>query len=420
MKVLMFGWEFPPLITGGLGTACHGLSTSLARLVEKITFVLPKVNAPYDAQGVHIVGASEFKYETVAQVGGMNLEIFNIQSSLRPYLTEDDYVRSLETIAGQRTQVSGGGVFKLSGDYGNNLLSEVFRYAAIASIIAANDAYDVIHAHDWMTFPAGIEAKRRLGVPLIAHVHALEFDRSGDRMNQSIFEIERQGMEAADRIIAVSHRTADLIVDKYGITAEKITVVHNGIAPLAADEKLRRQNHVKGKLVVFLGRITMQKGPEYFLEAAYLAAREIPEVRFVMAGCGDMMPRMIDRMAELNLIDRFFFTGFLDEKKRDHLFSIADLFVMTSVSEPFGLTPVEAIQHDVPVIVTKQAGVAEVLFHTIKVDFWDTRRIADAIIKILSEPSLSRQMIEGSRKDLDGITWELAANKVFQIYKELA
>ncbi len=420
MKVLMFGWEFPPLITGGLGTACHGLSTSLARLVEKITFVLPKVKGPHHAEGVHVVGAADYHLDTTTSTRDTYLEIYNIQSTLRPYLTEEDYVRSLEKIGEERMRVAAGGVFNFSGDYGGDLISEVFRYAAVASAIAGSDAFDVIHAHDWMTYPAGMEAKRRSGVPLVVHVHALEFDRSGDQVNQSIFDIERQGMEAADRIIAVSRRTRDLIVSRYGIPAHKVTVIHNGIAPLAANETLRRDDPVKGKLVVFLGRITMQKGPEYFLEAAYLAARELPDVRFVMAGCGDMMPRMIRRMAELNLIDRFFFTGFINDQKRDQLFSIADLFVMTSISEPFGLTPVEAIQHDVPVIVTKQAGVAEVLQHAIKVDFWDTRRIADAIIKVLSEPGLSRQMIEGSRVDLAHITWDQAADRVLQIYKELA
>jgi glycosyltransferase involved in cell wall biosynthesis len=258
---------------------------------------------------------------------------------------------------------------------------------------------------------------------LVAHVHALEFDRAGEGADPRVTEIERFGLEQADRIIAVSHRTKSMISSRLGIPAGKIDVVHNGIAPrslppMASVRPLRAQGS-RERLVVFLGRVTMQKGPEYFLEAAGQIARRVDRVRFVMAGAGDLLPRMIARMAELRLVDKFHFTGFVDERRRDELLSRADCFVMTSVSEPFGLTPVEAIQHDVPVVVTRQCGVAEVLPSAAKVDFWDVPRIADAVVGILTRPGVARRMVGGARQDLAGICWERSARQVQRIYQEV-
>jgi glycosyltransferase involved in cell wall biosynthesis len=269
-----------------------------------------------------------------------------------------------------------------------------------------------------MTYLAGIEAKRIAKAPFVAHVHALEFDRSGTNVNQRIYDVERLGMLRADRIITVSERTKATAVERYGIPASKIRVVHNG-AVHAPPSPYRDAHPLGGPLVVFLGRVTMQKGPEYFLEAARLVADRLPEARFVMAGSGDMLPRMVERMAELDMLERFHFTGFVDARQRDRLLRQADLLVMPSVSEPFGIVPLEAIAQGVPVIISKQSGVAEVLRHALKIDFWDVRRTADAIIQILTSDGLKRQLREGGAEDLDGISWDKAATKVKAVYQEL-
>jgi len=417
MKILMFGWEYPPFITGGLGTACYGLSQSLAYLIEKITFVLPKIKGLSQGGLVNLLDASNFATNSKSDTIHENIDVIAIESTLQPYITAEEYSRQIKLHA--RNPTGKNILTPLSGDYSENLFSEVFRYTEVAAQIATLDQYDVIHAHDWMTFLAGIKAKQLTGLPLVVHVHALESDRAGESINHQVVEIERLGIEQADRIIAVSQRTKELIISKYGTPSEKIVVIHNGVKPLAANQPIRTKNLLPEKLVVFLGRITLQKGPEYFLEAAYLVTRAIKNVRFAMAGHGDMLPQMILRMAELRMTERFHFTGFLDETNRNKLFSMADLFVMTSVSEPFGISPLEALQHDIPVIVSKQSGVSEVLNHVIKVDFWDVRKIADSIIQVLSQESLREEMIKGSRTDLQALSWEISAHRLVDIYKEL-
>jgi glycosyltransferase involved in cell wall biosynthesis len=270
-----------------------------------------------------------------------------------------------------------------------------------------------------MTYLAGLEAKRVSGTPLVVHVHALELDRSGDSVDQRIFDVERLGMEKAERTIAVSHRTKATAVRQYGIPENKIRVVHNGAHTFGASGP-RAHHPLGGPVVAFLGRVTMQKGPEYFLEMARLVANRLPKARFVMAGSGDLLPRMIERMAELDLLDRFHFTGFVDAKKRDALLARADLLVMPSVSEPFGIVPLEAIARGVPVIISKQSGVAEVLSSAVKVDFWDVRRMANEAVRLLRDRALRRQLVDGASDDLAGVSWDKAAAEVRAIYGELA
>lgn len=417
MKVLMFGWEYPPLITGGLGTACYGLSQSMSRLVSKITFVLPKIKGYVDAGSLQMVDASDYEVASEREFSQQNVEVISIQSTLRPYINETDYKRDVSQLVRRREKSQGRAGSPFSGDYGDDLYAEVLRYAEAAGPIALAESYDVIHAHDWMTFLAGIKAREMTGKPLVVHVHALELDRAGEQVHPEIFRIEKEGMRQADRVVAVSERTKKLIVARYGIEADKVEVVHNGVMPLLGHQLKRRSKPFREKLVVFLGRVTMQKGPEYFLEAAYLVHRKLKNVRFVMAGNGDLLPKVILRMAELRLTDRFHFTGFINDQGRNQLLSMADLFVMSSVSEPFGITPLEALQHDVPVIVSKQSGVAEVLQHTIKVDFWDVRRMSDAIINVLTHEALTKQLIEGGRRDMEAIHWDHGAEKIVNIYK---
>ncbi|HPI40776.1 MAG TPA: glycosyltransferase [Pseudobdellovibrionaceae bacterium] len=450
MKVLMFGWEFPPMITGGLGTACQGLSAELSHLIEKITFILPQRVGPGkhpETPHLELVDASELLHrehlnpikpsmpsnistELVDSKIQNSLEFISVSSILTPYLSEKEYQQQLKIIQEQtlatgtskstasRDSSSQNSVQTfMSGGYGAHLFSEVSRFSQLATQAVLLDQYDIIHAHDWMTFPAGVAAKRMSRRPLVLHVHSLEFDRCGDNINQAVYDIERYGLENADRIIAVSHRTKEMIVSRYGISPHLIHVIHNGVTPV--EKKVFGHKPFNGPLVSFMGRITMQKGPEYFLNAAYLVSQKIPNVQFVMAGHGDLRNRMVLRMAELQLVDRFHFPGFLNESHRAELLSMTDVFVLSSVSEPFGLTPMEALQFGVPVIVSKQSGVSEVLQHAIKVDFWDARKMADAIIKILSEPSLALNLGQGGMRELNTFTWQRPAHQIHQLYKEI-
>jgi glycosyltransferase involved in cell wall biosynthesis len=271
-----------------------------------------------------------------------------------------------------------------------------------------------------MTYPAGTAVKRRTGKPLVTHVHATEFDRCGENINRDVYQIERHGLMESDRVIAVSGRTRNMLAQHYGIPPAKITVVYNGAIPEPRLDPGQIGKGVREKLVLSLGRITMQKGPDYFVEAARLVLNQRKDVRFVMAGSGDMLPRMMERMAELKMLDRFHFTGFLTGLKRQRILSMSDLYVMPSVSEPFGLTAVEALRYDIPVIISKQSGVAEVLPDAVQVDFWDVRKLAHLINDLLDHPELATRVVAGSQAKLPDLDWNVAARKVVSVYERLA
>jgi glycosyltransferase involved in cell wall biosynthesis len=284
--------------------------------------------------------------------------------------------------------------------------------------LAQKSDFDVIHAHDWLTYPAGVAAKKISGKPLVVHIHATEFDRSGKHINQNVFDIERKGMEEADRVIAVSNLTRNTVIEKYGIDPEKVVTVHNAIEAADLDD-VEISRHVKDKVVTFLGRLTQQKGPEYFVEAAHLILKQDKNVRFVMAGSGDMLESLVRRVAELGMGTKFHFTGFLKGKEVDKMFKLSDVFVMPSVSEPFGLVPLEAMRHDVPVVISKQSGVAEVLKNALKVDFWDISGLADAIYGLLHYEALSSSFKRNGRKEVEELKWENAAKEVAGIYTNI-
>ena len=398
MRVLMFGWEFPPYISGGLGTACFGLTKQLAQKKIGITFVLPKIKGESQVQtagDVRIVSGESFFTQEIEEFKNTSnhLEkeiVFN--SPLRPYLNNQTYQEGLEKICSMENDSSiqsrsHNHSIDFTGDYGENLLSEVTRFALVGGYLAQKETFDVIHAHDWMTFLAGIEAKKQSNKPLVIHVHATEIDRSGESYNPDIFNLEKHGMENADKIIAVSNRTKEIIVTHYNIDPHKISVVHNGVDLEDIYQYDKSKSPFKNdKIVLFLGRITMQKGPDYFIEAANLVLNKINNVRFVMAGSGDMTRKMIEKMADFRIADRFHFTGFLGKNDRERLYAMSDLYVMPSVSEPFGITPLEAMRYNIPVIISKQSGVAEILPNAIKVDFWDIDKLASTIINILENP----------------------------------
>ncbi|MFO7822919.1 MAG: glycosyltransferase family 4 protein [Cyclobacterium sp.] len=422
MKVLMFGWEFPPHISGGLGTACYGLVKGMAHHKQDLIFVVPKLWGDEDPLA-EFVNASDVEIdyrERRFRDIWKNLTYLEVSSFLIPYLSPEEYQNHTERLLKDQDELESSVLankFSFSGKYGKDLILEVSRYALVAAQIAKNKKFDLIHAHDWLSFPAGIAAKKMSGKPLIAHVHATEFDRSGQTVNQRVYDIERAGMEAADKIIAVSQLTKNTIVSKYGIPEEKVVVVHNAVLDTSII-KSKEKKKVPEKIVTFLGRITFQKGPEYFVEAAYKVIKKDENVRFVMAGSGDLLNRMIQRVAELRIGTKFHFTGFLKGDDVDKMFALSDVYVMPSVSEPFGISPLEAVRHNTPVIISKQSGVAEVLQNAVKVDFWDIDTMADAIFALLHYNGISKMFRELGREELKKLKWEHVAKKVIDIYTQ--
>ncbi|MDD6582494.1 MAG: glycosyltransferase family 4 protein [Bacteroidales bacterium] len=425
MRVLMFGWEFPPHISGGLGTACYGLTKGLAHNGVEVSLVVPRAYGDEDQSLVRIVNASDFALD-VRQSRFFNAQnqvsYIEVNSQLVPYIGLDDYyniVNQIESGVFESQEVSTGKCrYKFSGGYGPNLMQDVEKYAMVAEEIAKSEQFDIIHAHDWLTYRAGIAAKAVSGKPLVVHIHATEYDRSGEKnRNDIVYNLEREGMMAADAVCAVSNLTRSIVIDKYGIPAEKVYTLHNAVEPNLRHGESARP--LEDKIVTFLGRVTFQKGPEYFVETAKRVLEKDEHVRFVLAGDGDMMPRVIDRVVELGISDRFHFTGFLRGKDIDKMFGMSDVYVMPSISEPFGISPLEAMQSGVPVIISKQSGVSEVLQYAIKVDFWDIDAMADAIYGILHYPALAELFSEKGMEEANNLKWEDVAARLKNIYQTL-
>ncbi len=431
MRVLMFGWEFPPHIAGGLGTACYGMTRSLARNDVEVIFVMPKASGDEDQRFVKVVNASDvealYKGDVAAGADDIisKMSFIHIDSNMVPYLSPEDYETYREEYlrTGRRSWEVPGDVwtqrYTFSGKYGANLMEEVARYAIVAAQVAKDleGQFDVIHAHDWLTYFAGIAAKRVSGKPLVVHMHATEFDRSGENINTQTYAIERAGMHAADMVIAVSNLTRNIVINRYGVEPEKVVTVHNAVR-FAEKEMELPERGVDDKIVTFLGRITFQKGPDYFVEAAAKVLKRVPNVRFVMAGSGDMMNHVIRRVAALGIADRFHFTGFLRGDDVQKMFQLSDVYVMPSVSEPFGISPLEAMRSNVPVIISKQSGVAEVLDYAVKVDYWDVDAMADAIYGLITYPALAKMFSSRGLKEVTGLKWNNAAAKIKRVYEQ--
>ena len=426
MRVLMFGWEFPPHISGGLGTASYGLTKGLSKIPGlQIRFVVPKAYGDEDKRKMEIIGANdvEISRKLINFEGFLReIEYLEVNSLLVPYTDPKEYETRINEARNEGKtfiHTSFRGKIPFTGKYGDNLFQEIANYAIVASVLAESGDFDVIHAHDWLTYPAGIAAKRVSGKPLVIHVHATDFDRSGGSVNPGVYEIEKRGMNQADKIIAVSNLTRNTIIEKYGIDPSKVVTVHNAVTPIAEMEKNILEKPYEDKIVTFLGRVTLQKGPEYFIEAAYKVLQKMNNVRFVMAGSGEMLNRMITRAAALKIGDRFFFTGFLKGDDVYKMFSLSDVYVMPSVSEPFGISPLEAMQSGVPTIISYQSGVSEVLTHALKVDFWDVDAMADAIYAILNYPVLSLMFKEYGKEEVENLRWENSALKVNEVYQSV-
>jgi glycosyltransferase involved in cell wall biosynthesis len=407
IKTLMLGWEFPPYISGGLGTACYGLTKAMGRLGMEVTFLLPREGV------VRLAGNPE----TILESGFPHVRLRAVPSSLIPYGRFGNPRSTQRATAEEHAKESVGG----PAPYGPNICEEVHRYAMRVMKIAESEQFDVIHAHDWMTFPAGIALAAHSGKPLVVQIHSTEFDRSGELVNQYVYDIERHGMHAAARVITVSNYTRNIVIHRYSVPPEKVDVVYNGIefpesgapapSPVAPAER--------DKVVLFLGRITMQKGPEYFLYAAKRVLEKEKNVKFVMAGDGDRLYGTIDLAAWLGIGHRVFFTRFLRGPDVDRVYEMADLYVMPSVSEPFGIAPLEALRHNVPVLISKSSGIAEAFRNALKVDFWDINEMANKIIAVLRHPPLQETLRVNGRQEALRFRWDDSAARVHEVYRRV-
>ena len=426
MRVLMFGWEFPPHIAGGLGTACYGIVKGLAYNGVDSIFVMPSASGDED-KSVDIINASDVAVDTVSTSVDEFLDrvkFVHIGTNMVPYVNPEEFS---ELVSSERKRevkdfrVQYGQKYRFSGKYGANLMEEVARYAMVGGTIAMQhkDEFDVIHAHDWLTYLAGIAAKELTGKPLVVHVHATSYDRgSEDQIDTRVLGIERRGMLAADKVVTVSDLTRNIVINKYGIDPSKVVTVHNAV-DFSGRENIHVERGVSDKVVTFLGRITFQKGPEYFIEAAAKVLKRTEHVRFVMAGSGDMMNRCIRHVARLGISDRFHFTGFLRGDDVQKMFALSDVYIMPSVSEPFGISPLEAMRTGVPSIISKQSGAAEVLNYAFKVDFWDVDAIADKIYALLKYPALSDFSARVGYDEVNTLKWNNATAKLKAVYESI-
>ena len=455
MRVFMLGWEFPPFISGGLGTACYGLTKAMSSIGIDVLFVLPRpVATPFSthvklmsprADSPLAAPKTEFRLDEFEHVTFRTVDaaISSPYGTAADYAAEQDGQSARAKLDGDVKRVrriptgkataapippppsdpTAAGFINAaqsSGQYSGDLFAEVQRYASLASEIARNETFDIVHAHDWMTFPAGLAVAGIKGVPLVVHVHSTEFDRSGVHVDQRIYDIERRGMHGAMKVVAVSYLTKNQCTQMYGVDAGKVEVVYNAIES-NGDSKFDEEEYSirkDEKIVLFLGRITMQKGPEYFLAAAKKVLEVMDNVKFVMAGSGDMIRRTIEMAAAMGIGHKVLFTGFLRGGDVEKVFKMADLYVMPSVSEPFGIAPLEAMSHDVPVIISKQSGVSEVLNHALKVDFWDINEMANKIVAVLKHPPLASTLRQHGSFEVKKLSWVDAAKSCQTLYEE--
>ena len=416
MKALMFGWEFPPHILGGLGTASYGLTRGMSTQEDMdITFVIPKPWGDEDQSFLKIIGANN------TPITWRDVSWETAKSRLEKFMDPQEYFNLRDNIYADFNYMNTNdlGCIEFSGKYPENLLEEINNYSIVAGVIARTYDFDIIHSHDWLTYAAGLHAKSVTGKPLVIHVHATDFDRSGGKVNPLVYNIEKNGMDHADHIICVSNLTRKIVIEKYHQDPSKVTTVHNAVEPLSPEKvAIERLTKVPEKVVTFLGRITMQKGPEYFVDAATQVLKNSDHIRFVMAGSGDMMDKMVRLVADRGIADKFHFTGFLKGNQVYEMLNSSDVYVMPSVSEPFGISPLEAMQCGVPSIISYQSGCSEILDNVIKTDYWDVDGMADAIYSICTYPGMADFLKVEGKKEVDEIKWEYAGQEVRDIYNK--
>jgi len=405
----MLGWEFPPYFAGGVGVVCHALTKALAKRNNDITYIMPAGPRNVHADFVKLLVADNL-------IADKRITFARIDSLLGAYEGMPDYRARFERLLRE----TDGKVGKL---YGHNLLAEMELFAEKVVLLVADAGldFDVIHAHDWTTFPAAIALKRATGKPLIVHVHITEFDKTGgEHADPRVYAIEKAGMDAADRVVTVSNLIRNRCIHQYYIPEKKIRVVYNAVEfgqKPSLPERFEIKEH--DKIVLFLGRVTLQKGPDYFLKAAQRVLEFDPNVKFIMAGAGDMLPRMIERAADMGIGNKIIFPGFVNQEEGMKLYRMADVFVMPSVSEPFGIVPLEAMNQGTPVIISKQSGISEVLNNALKVDFWDVEDIASKIIAALQYPTLHRELRRQGNVEVRSFNWDATAKIMESVYREV-
>jgi len=417
----MFGWEFPPHILGGLGTASYGITAGLAKQPDMhITFCLPKPWGDEDKSFMDIISLSD------TPIVWRDVNYDYLKQRLDNRMTPEQYYALRDHIYADFNYrlTNDLGCIGFSGRYPDNLYDEINNYSIVAGVVARQQEYDIIHAHDWLTYPAGIHAKNVSGKPLVIHVHATDFDRSRGNVNPTVYSIEKDGMDHADCIMCVSELTRRTVINHYHQDPAKCIAMHNAVYPLSDEIKQivaqrKPRNERKERVVTFLGRITMQKGPEYFVEAAALVLQRTRNIRFCMAGSGDMLNAMIEMAAQRGIADRFHFPGFMKGKQVYETFRDSDVYVMPSVSEPFGISPLEAIQCGVPSIMSYQSGCAEILTKCIKTDYWDINAMADAMYSLCTNDGLYNYLQEEGRKEVDEITWEKVGKRIYDVYSQI-
>lgn len=420
LKVLMFGWEFPPIASGGLGTACKGLTKGLKNHNVDVIFVMPKVPKHVNSPDVDLVSANDV---LVKDDYGNLKDVVELDSPLTPYMSNEEYLdklNNMEIDPRMKNKIVFSRAKDTSSIYGQNLFDEVWRYRLKSKLIALGKDHDIIHAHDWMTYGAGIEAKKVSGKPLVLHIHATEFDRTGNNPNPYVYGLEKEGFEAADKILAVSNFTKSRLVNNYGIDPQKIEVVHNAVEFTDFNESVE-ESKIKqdDKIVLFLGRITIQKGPDWFVYTAKKVLEHNPNVKFIFAGSGDMEPFIIHKVAEMGISDKVLFAGFLRGKDIDRAYKMADLYVMPSISEPFGITPLESMRNGTPCLISKQSGVSEVVNHCLKADFWDVDEMANKILGVLEYGSLHKDLKRNGLNEVKKFNWDIPAAKCLSAYNQL-
>ncbi len=421
----MLGWEYPPQIAGGLGMACEGLTRALSGQDLDITFVVPQLYGQEQASHMKLVDSYTLP-DTFESIVAERVERVYVPANLKPYWSNEEYLTSLRALESIQeydlsVPVAARALNRPAGNvhYGWNLMEEVRFYADRVVHAFAEQEFDLIHAHDWMTFPAAVALAKLTGRPLIVHVHSLESDRSGFGSNQEIEAVERMGFNLASKIIAVSHYTKNKIKKFFGIQDDKISVVHNGIYGKRTKQHYISQKTDDQKIVLFLGRVTYQKGPEYFVRAAQKVISEYHNVKFVLAGSGDQLDSVKQLARDLGVNDYFNFPGFIRGEQIEASYNNADLYVMPSVSEPFGLTALEAASFSTPILISKQSGVSEVINNSLKFDYWDIDRLADLIVNALKHEELRQELVMMAGQELKSVRWDVAAKKTREIYHEL-
>jgi len=425
-KVFMLGWEFPPLFSGGLGIATYGMVKAMSKRA-KIRLVIPNSVPSNDLEDVSIQGLNKITLEEINlerlaySLPALGADVSRIPITLSPYhfanqKISKSTINEFELLQANKGEVSDVHSIFQGEDAYANILQKIHLYTHLAAQLAADGDFDIIHAHDWVTYPGGVKIKAQSGKPLVLHVHALETDRSGEACRNGIYQLEKEAMDVADKIITVSEYTRQQVVQHYHIDPAKVGVVHNGIDPAPT---IRKEHKLKDKLVVFLGRLTHQKGPEFLIETAEKVLRVYPRVKFIVAGTGDLFVHTLETSAYKNLGGKFIFAGFLSKAKVNELLSMADVYFMPSVSEPFGLSALEAVQFRVPGVISKQSGAAEVIKHTLQADFWDTDKYANYIHALLKYSALKTVLADNAQCELRGLTWEHATDKVLRIYDDV-